>query len=62
MQTEPSLNLTIKLADHEPILVIEKEAEAKAPEFFLSNITESTPFSEKIQLVIDGKFINQLKA
>ena len=62
MQTDPNLTLQIKLTDHVPNREIETEMEAKAPKFFLSNISETASFSEEIQLTVDEQFVTQLKA
>ena len=62
MQTDPNLTLQKKLMDHIPVLEIEIETEAKAPEVSSSNISEVAPFSGEIHLVVDEHLINQLKA
>ena len=62
MQTDPNLTLQIKLTDHVPLREIEIETEAKAPIVSLSNISETAPFSEELQPVVDEQFISQLKA
>ena len=62
LQTDPNLTLQIKLTDHVPILEIEIETEAKAPNVSLSSISEMAPFSEELQSAVDEQLITQLKA
>ena len=62
MQTDPNLQLQIKVADHTPIREIEMKKEAEAPNVSSSNNIQIGPFFEKLQLAVDEHFIAQLKA
>ena len=62
MQTDTNLTLQMKLLDHVPIREIEIETETKAPNVFLSNISEIAPISEELKPAVDEQFITQLKA
>ena len=60
MQTDPSLSIQIKLADHVPIREIEIETAAKTPDVALSNIEAVSSFPDELP-ALDQNFLNQLK-
>ena len=62
MQTDPTLSLQMKLADHVPIHEIEIETEARAADVSLSIVSGITQFSDCLPNLVGEKFNNQLKA